>query len=211
MRIHVGVTSVLLLIFIMAGGLDHVKGQGVSITLLTFEGYTFSDRIDFSNGYGEIGDGFQWGVGFELGLSDVNAAEIYYQRMTSPGKIKPILGEVERGDVGINYIMFGGTRYLPLNAAVSAFGSMDLGVAVLSPSDNSSLSNSTKVAWGMRGGIRISPAERLSFRLHAQLLSPIQGASGGFYFGTGGSGAGVSTYSSIYQFNLGGSVNILLK
>ena len=29
---------------------------------------------------------------------------------------------------------------------------------------------------------------------------------GGLYFGTGGAGAGVSTYSSYYQFNLGGGL-----
>ena len=42
-------------------------------------------------------------------------------------------------------------------------------------------------------------------------MSPVQGAGGGFYFGTGGAGAGVSTYSTIYQFNVGGSINFRLK
>ena len=55
--------------------------QEKTVTLLTFGGYTFKDKIDFSEGYGEIGDGFQWGAGFELGLSDENAVEIIYQRM----------------------------------------------------------------------------------------------------------------------------------
>lgn len=55
------------------------------------------------------------------------------------------------------------------------------------------------------------PGEVAGIRLQAQLLSPVQAAGGGFYFGTGGSGIGVSTYSSIYQFNLGGSLVFRLK
>jgi hypothetical protein len=37
-------------------------------------------------------------------------------------------------------------------------------------------------------------------------MSAVQSAGGGLYFGTGGGGAGVSTYSSMYQFGLGGGL-----
>jgi hypothetical protein len=54
-------------------------------------------------------------------------------------------------------------------------------------------------------------SEKVSLRIHGQLLSPVQWAGGGFYFGTGGSGAGVTTGSTIYQFNVGGSLNYKLR
>jgi hypothetical protein len=38
----------------------------------------------------------------------------------------------------------------------------------------------------------------------------VQGAGGGLYFGTGGAGAGVSTYSSMLQFGLGGGLTFAL-
>jgi len=41
-------------------------------------------------------------------------------------------------------------------------------------------------------------------------MSIAQGAGGGLYFGTGGVGAGVSTYSSMYQFQLGGGLTFKL-
>lgn len=186
--------------------------QRGSVTLLTFGGFTFEDRVDFYNGYGKIGDGFQWGAGLEFGIDPYSAAEIYYQQLPTSGYLVAYIGDREEsGDVNINYIMAGGTRYLPINDILSGFGSFDVGLAVFSPQGRADLSNTTKFAWGLRGGLRIMPADRFSIRIHAQLLSPVQAAGGGFYFGTGGSGVGVSTYSTIYQFNLGGSVNIRLN
>ena len=180
-----------------------------TVTLLTFGGYTFKDQVDFSNAYGEIGDGFQWGGGFEVGLSDFNAVEIIYQRM-DPHTFVQALNTREGGEIGINYIMLGGTRYAPLNDKIAGFGTLDAGVGFLSPKDTQ-YDGVTKFAWGLRLGVRIMASEKVSIRLHGQLMSPVQGAGGGFYLGTGGAGAGVSTYSSIYQFNLGGSLNFRLK
>jgi len=189
-----------------------VFAQQGSITLLTFGGYTFEDRLDFYDGYGRIGDGFQWGAGLEIGIGPDNAVEMYYQQLPTTGYLVSYFGDFnEQGDVNMNYFMVGGTRYLPINDILSGFGSMDIGLAVISPQGRSEFDNTTKFAWGLRAGLRIMPAERFSMRIHAQLLSPVQAAGGGFYFGTGGSGVGVSTYSTIYQFNLGGSLNIRIK
>ncbi len=197
-------------VFLLSGSV--VFAQQGSITLLTFGGYTFEDRLDFYNGYGKIGDGFQWGAGLEIGINPYSAFEMYYQQLPTTGYLVSYIGDDnEQGDVNLNYIMVGGTRYAPINDILSGFGSMDIGLAVISPQGRSELDNTTKFAWGIRAGLRLMPAERFSIRIHAQLLSPVQAAGGGFYFGTGGSGVGVSTYSTIYQFNLGGSLNIRLK
>jgi opacity protein-like surface antigen len=198
-----------LLFLLLCSGSSLLAQQG-SITLLTFGGYTFEDQVDFSNGYGGIKDGFQWGVGLEVGISDENAFELYYQQLKTEGFVRTYLGESEAADIAVSYIMLGGTRYMPINDVLSGFGSLDVGLGVLAP-ESSSVSNSTKFAWGIRAGLRVKPAEKVSLRIHAQLLSPVQAAGGGFYFGTGGAGAGVSTYSSIYQFNLGGSLNFTIK
>ena len=42
--------------------------------------------------------------------------------------------------------------------------------------------------------------------MQAGLLSAVQSVGGGVYFGTGGAGAGVSGYSTFYQWNLGGGL-----
>jgi hypothetical protein len=181
-----------------------------SITLLTFESYTFADKFDTEYGTGKVQDGFQWGAGLEFGLSETSAVEIIYQHLDTDVYYQGFDRRYE-GSVGVNYLMIGGTRYAPVNDKISGFGSLDLGVGWFNPTSSLESEGSTKFSIGGRLGVRITASERVSLRLHAQLLSPVQWAGGGFYFGTGGSGAGVSTGSTIYQFNLGGSLNFKLR
>ena len=99
---------------------------------------------------------------------------------------------------------------MPVNETVSGFGTIDVGMVIASPKE-SQYDNVTKFTWAGRLGVRVKANDRLSMRVHAQITNPVQAFGGGLYFGTGGAGAGVSTYSTIWQFNLGGSVNIRLK
>jgi hypothetical protein len=181
-----------------------------TITLLTFESYTFADKFETEYGSGKIQDGFQWGVGLEFGLAETAAVELIYQNINTGVSYQGFNDRFE-GNVGINYAMLGGTKYAPVNDKISGFGSFDMGVAWSNPDASLDSESVTKFALGGRLGVRIQTSEKVSLRLHAQLLSPVQWAGGGFYFGTGGSGAGVSTGSTIYQFNLGGSLNFRLK
>lgn len=185
-----------------------------SITLLTFESYSFADKFETEYGPAKVSDGFQWGLGLEIMPKEDVAIELIYQNLKTDAFYTGWSNNSEKrfeGDVGINYALVGGTRYKPFNEKVAGFGSFDMGVAWMNPSSSLESSSVTKFALGGRLGVRISTSERVSLRLHAQLLSPVQWAGGGVYFGTGGSGAGVSTGSTIYQFNLGGSLNFKLK
>ncbi|MDH4057174.1 MAG: hypothetical protein OEU76_00350 [Cyclobacteriaceae bacterium] len=186
-----------------------------TITLLTFESYTFPDKFSTEYGNAKIEDGFQWGGGLEIGLEETMAIELIYQNLKTDAYYDAYSGSGTRerliGNVGINYLMLGGTKYLPLNDVIAGFGSLDVGVSWFNPSSSLGSSSITKFALGGRLGVRFMASDKVSIRIHAQLLSPVQWAGGGFYFGTGGSGAGVSTGSTIYQFNLGGSLNFRLK
>lgn len=192
--------------------LTGVKAQG-AITLLTFESFTFADRFDTEYGYGKIQDGFQWGAGLEFEVQPGAAIELIYQRLETDAYYQGYLSSDYSGDIVINYILLGATGYQPVNDVVSGFGTFNMGAGFTSNLDESLLSeNVTKFALGGRLGVKIAPVNsKLSIRLHAQILSPVQWFGGGFYFGTGGSGAGVSTGSTIWQFNLGGSVNYRIR
>jgi len=181
-----------------------------TITLLTFESYTFSDKFDTEYGTGKIGEGFQWGGGLEFGLSETTAIELIYHNMKTNVFYQGFDGRYE-GDMGINYVMLGGTRYAPLNEKISGFGTVDLGMAWSSPEKSLNVESATKFAVGLRLGARIMASEKVSFRLHGQVFSPVQWAGGGVFIGTGGTGAGVTTGSTIWQWNLGGSLNFRLK
>ncbi len=202
--------SVLIILFSV---ITTAKAQDV--TLLTFESYTFADKVEFPYGYGKIYDGFQWGVGLEIGLSEYNAIEIIYQNLVADVYVEDyyfsvINPDTYYGEATFNYILVGGTRYLPVNDVLSGFGSLDIGMTIASPNGDQ-FDSVTKFTWAGRLGLRVKGSGRLSFRVHAQITNPVQAFGGGLYFGTGGAGAGVSTYSTIWQFNLGGSVNLQLR
>ena len=181
-----------------------------TVTLLTFESYTFQDKFDTEYGSGKIQDGFQWGTGLELGLHETAAIELIYQHMDGDVYYQGI-NQQYTGKVGVNYFLIGGTRSAPVNDKISGFGTLDLGAGHFTTSSSLASENVTKFTIGGRLGLRIAVSEKVSIRLHGQLLSPVQWAGGGFYFGTGGTGAGVSTGSTIYQWNLGGSLNFRIR
>lgn len=185
-----------------------------TVTLMTFESYTFADKFDTEYGSGKVQDGFQWGVGLEIGMNEETAIEIIYQNLNTTAYYDGYaVNGFERysGSLNVNYAMIGGTRYMPINEKISGFGTLDLGVGWFVPEESLSSETVTKFSWGGRLGLRFMASEKVSLRIHTQLLSPVQWAGGGFYFGTGGSGAGVTTGSTVYQFNLGGSLNFRLK
>ncbi len=187
------------------------SAQG-SVSLLTFGGYTFADRFSTYYGYGQIGSGFQWGGGLEFEMRPNTAIELIYQRMDPNAYYDGEFNKRFSGQIGINYIMIGGTQYQPFNDVISGFGSFDMGVAFTSNvASTLSSENVTKFALGGRLGLRIAPSDKISLRIHAQLLSPVQWFGGGFYFGSGGGGTTVSTGSTIFQFSLGGSVNYRIR
>ena len=202
--------KIMTLFFVMTAA---YTAHAQSVTLLSFGGYTFQQKIRYSNADIKIGNGFQWG-GLEIGINDSKAIELIYQRM-DPQVRATYYGigapDPESVDAGVNYIMVGGTNYFPLNDMLSAFGTVDLGVMFANPKNRPNLDGMTRFAWGIRGGLKASLSEVISLRIHAQLFSPVEAFGGGVWFGSGGSGGGISTYSTIYQFDLGGSLNIKIK
>jgi len=185
-----------------------------TVTLMTFESYTFSDQFDTEYGTGKVEDGFQWGGGLEFGLGEVMAIELIYQNMKTTayydgyGVVNPIR---YKGTLGVNYAMIGATKYMPVSDKVSGFGTFNMGVGWFSPEESLASEDVAKFTLGGKLGVRVKASEKVSLRLHVQLFSPVQWAGGGFYFGTGGAGTGVTTGSTIWQWNLGGSLNYRLK
>ncbi|MHA7129336.1 outer membrane beta-barrel protein [Algoriphagus namhaensis] len=190
------------------------------IRLNTYAGYVFKDRVDsyFSNSSyydGTIEDGFRWGVGLEYHIPQRGALELQYLRQST---IAPTVyqdggifgGEIQRTtfDLDINWIFVNGTRYFPINEIVEPFAGAGIGMGIFSLAnpDSGRESSATKFAWNIKGGSNFWLAENIAFRAQASLVSAVQSIGGGFYFGTGGSSAGLSTYSSMYQFSFEGGL-----
>ncbi|HEX5667976.1 MAG TPA: hypothetical protein VFX73_04175 [Chitinophagaceae bacterium] len=195
----------------------NAAAQGVKINAYT--NYVFDDRVDSyydNTSYfeGKIKGGFQWGVGLQYNFKEFYGLEItYYNQSTTANANYQVPGSiaVKNGnfDVNLNWIMLNGVRELRKpGSKFEAFGGMGLGVALINTENrqNGNTESSTNFAWQLRGGGNIWVSEKIAIKLNAQLQSAVQSVGGGFYIGTGGSGAGVSSYSSLLQFGLGGGL-----
>jgi hypothetical protein len=189
-----------------------------SIRLNLYGAYAFQDSFDSYYDYGsyyqgQLQDGIQYGAGIDFEIKPNSHLEFLYLREDSNAPTQyydgGIYDKYADFDVALNYVMLGGTRsFRQNNSPVEGFGGLMAGIAVIdiqNPKNNYS-QNATKFAWGIKAGAIIWATNNLGIKLQGQLLSVAQSVGGGVYFGTGGPGAGISSYSSLYQFTLGGGL-----
>jgi hypothetical protein len=183
-----------------------------------YSAYAFDDKVDSysnANNYfrGKLNGGFLWGGGIEYKLDEDYGVEILYQRLDSEA---PMIFANDSPqpkskvfDYGLNYVMLGANRYALLaDGKIEPYGGLLGGLAIFSvknpePGGSSTI---TKFAWGGRLGVTLWATEKIGIRFQTQINSAAQSIGGGAYFGTGGSGAAVSSYSSMLQFGLGGGL-----
>ena len=178
--------------------------------------YVFDDKVDnyaTSTSYYNtvIKGGVVWGGSLEYMLQNAYGVEFKYLRQDTKAPTTYYYNGDKNGDfkIGINWITLGFNRYQHFdNDKLEGYGGLDLGVAILdakSPNDNTSRS-ATKFGWGLKLGLNIFASPKFGIKLQTSLMSAVQSVGGSLYFGTGGGGAGVATYSSFLQFGLGGGI-----
>jgi hypothetical protein len=193
---------------LLLGGAAHAQ----TLRLNGYGGYTFKDRFNLSgsyNGYsynnGAINASAHFGGGLEVLVTETKGFEIFYQNQPTTGYLE--YGPVKRETpVSANYLMLGGVGYAPFGDRVSGYGGLGIGAGWFT----SDFGSGTKFAWGARLGLMINFTESVGIKLGTQLFSPVQGTGGGLYFGTGGVSAGVSPYSTVYQFGFTGGLSFTL-
>jgi len=210
MKSKLSVLAVILLFSVTAGAQE--------VRLNAYSSYVFDDGVDSyydpTNNYsGTIKGGLQWGGGLEYMMRPNQGIELLYigQSTTAPMTYyqNNLNAKHTNFDVGISYLMLASNRYVKKpGSKVEGYGGLMLGAAFFSVKnpETSYSGSATKFAWGVRLGANIWASEKVAVKLQAQLLSAVQSAGGGLYFGTGGVSTGVSTYSSMYQFSLGGGL-----
>ncbi len=195
--------------------------SGPQVRLNGYTTYAFADNhvdsyySETSYFEGAFEGGFQWGGGLEVLPAPGMGVEFLYLRLDSQAPIEYFDGTVQftEFDIAHNYLFLGFNKYVNINPRVEPYGGLMLGMAIydVSNPDNSNSGSSTKFAWGLRGGLNIWANERVGIKMQAALISAVQAVGGGVYFGTGGAGAGVSGFSTYYQFNLGGGLVFRLR
>jgi hypothetical protein len=181
--------------------------------------YNFDDDIATTDGInyfnGTIKGGLLWGFGLEYDITKSHGVELYYFREDTdvPANYYTGTNYTQTFKMAANYILIGNVSYLNMrNSRIEPFGGGMIGMAIIENKEPlvGAPTSTTKFAWGLKAGLNIMASKRVGLKLQAQLLSAVQSTGGGLYVGTGGTGAGMSTYSSMLQFGLGGGITIKL-
>ena len=183
------------------------------IELIPNAGYTFPSRTDFYDTYGRINGGLNLGGSLKFNLNRSLGVEVLYNHMnTQSGLYEYGYGgeKLAGGDLKLDYIMLGLVPSFGIpGSTVRPFVGAFLGAAVMTPgAANTDYTSETKFAVGFQLGTYIYCSPRVGIQLKAQMLSPVDGSGGGFYFSNYGAGSNISTYNSIYQFSLNAGVII---
>jgi hypothetical protein len=215
------IKSLLLSIVLVAMVTGLASAQNIRFN--AYAAYVFDDKVDsyYSNtDYydGKIEGGFQWGGGLEFMASPTKGIELKYLRQDTKAPMEYYSFDNNRVmntefDLAINYVLLGGTNYFKgVGNKVEPYGGLEIGMAIfdIENPDTGKSEGSTKFAWGFKLGTNIWASEKVGIKLQGELLSAVQSAGGGVYFGTGGAGAGVSAYSTMYQWILGGGLTFKL-
>ncbi|MWB96392.1 outer membrane beta-barrel protein [Flavobacterium sp. GA093] len=188
--------------------------------------YTFEDNFDsyydLGNYYqGQLQDGFQYGLGIELEVHPNSFVELSYLREDTHAPTQYYNGgafnKYANFDVNMNYILLGGTRsFRSPDSDFEGFAGIMAGIGIIGIDGSTSnmsgtvtgnhSDSATKFAWGLKAGVTYWASKNVGIKFQGQMLSITQSVGGGVYFGTGGVSTGVSSYSSLYQFSLGGGL-----
>jgi opacity protein-like surface antigen len=204
-------------IFLIAGLTSLATAQ--HIRLNGYAAYVFDDKIDSyydqnNQYYGQINGGFQWGAGLEYLVSPSKGIELKYLRRDAVAPMhyykNSLIQQNKNFDIALNYVLVGGNNYFQTGGKVEPYAGASLGMCIITlknveaGNDN----QATKFAWGVKLGTNIWATEKVGIKLQVDLISAVQSAGGSLYFGTGGTGAGIGMYSTMYQWVLGGGLTI---
>lgn len=183
-----------------------------SVELTPIAGYTFRSTVNITNGEARINDGFTYGGALTIAPSPYNAIEISYYRYETTATAQSGYSGFEfvSKDVAVNYMLIGGQRLFPVNDKVTPFTGFNIGAGWLGSKDDS-FSTITKFAMGFDAGVKIMVSEKVGLRLQTNFIFPITSAGGSFYWGSGGSGVGLTGYVPIWSFGFNGGLIFKIK
>ena len=176
-------------------------------------GYRVGGNVDiyYDNTWGDIGikDSESFGVDLDYQLRPGFAVNLsWYAQDTQMDFYSPY-EKVSLGDIWINYFMVNGIYEKEIDKITPYFG-LGIGMTTAHPS-NRNLDSRAYFAANLMGGVKIALNERLSIKLRAAMLMPLQFGSGGLFCGTGsGCSVGVGASTTIIQGDFSGGVVVKL-
>jgi hypothetical protein len=200
----------LLIAVVLILSVQFVKAQKSPLQINLYGHYVFQDRIEFDGYYGYVKEGFQYGAGLEYLIENHASIELKYLRQNTSFPLYNPSGNnhINEGkDAGtVNYIMLGGTGFMPANSAskVVPYAGLGLGVGILDGTESDK--SATKFAWDTKLGVQFKSSGKISLKLQATLQSIMTTFGSDFYLSSVGTVIAVPDYATLLQFGLGGAI-----
>ena len=157
------------LFFIMAAGYS----QHLSVN--AFGGYTFRDKINFSNAYTYINAGGMWGASIEGVNAQGTGLEILYQyQSTSTPTTIYIPSQTFSSSTVISYLLLNFEQYYTNNPKIQPYGGLGLGAAFYK-SDYQGSTSETKFAWDIKARCKISNVQFSWFKNRSTAVVQLSG------------------------------------
>lgn len=176
--------------------------------------YTFQETFPVYAGTVRIHDGATYAGTLAVVLADKAEIKFTYQNQQTMLDLQRYpyqFGDYDN-EATIQYYVLGFNRLhaLPSNPKIIPYAGGGIAVANLS-FDSDKYESVTRAAFTLNLGSKFMINDRIGINAYALMQSPISGF--GLYAGagTGGASAGVSTYSYVIQFALGGGLIYKLK
>jgi len=188
------VLSVGLLCIVVAGYSQH-------LSINAFGGYTFRDKINYSNAYTYINAGGMWGASAEGVNAQGTGLEILYQyQSTGTPTTTYFPTQTFNSNTVVSYLLLNFEQYYMANPKIQPYGGLGLGAAFYKSNFQGSTS-ATKFAWDVKAGVKFKMSSSFGIKIGAQLLSSSQATGTAFYYGYV-----YTTYATILQFGLTGGL-----
>lgn len=205
-------TAMIFLLLISPTGWAQQPQHRLEIT--PFGGYQFLGKtsVYYQNSSGDIDIKDSEVFGFSINIPAAYGAEVelFYSRQDSRLDFKG--GAFGTGetlfDMSVEYFQIGVLRGVQ-QGNLLPFGVFTVGATNFNPKEDG-LSSEWRFSLTVGLGAKVYLSEKIGIRLQGNLLMPVQWAGGSVYFGTGGSGVGVSAGSTMLQIDVRGGLIILL-
>lgn len=199
---------------LFAGMLVAVYAMSQEIQINPYANYFMAGRLNGYEADALFENGPDFGLGLSYGLGRGKNIEVSYTIAASSAALRRNdIGTIsEETNMTFGYIQAGYVQDIMLKkpqADIRPFGLFTIGAAYLNPED-ASYSTVWRFAAAIGGGLKYFITDRVGLRVQARMLMPLFFEGGGFYCGSGGCGAGVSTFTPLVQGDVGGGVVIKL-
>jgi hypothetical protein len=151
-----------------------------------------------------------YGVAVDMVLRNNITLEIQYMMQTTRAEERSVGGDVVHATELTNHLIQGGGLYSrALSSRSDVFGGLMFGLEVFSPT-KPEYESVVRFLGTLTAGTKLWITDAIGIRLQAALNMPMVLSGVGFYFGTGGTNYGASTFIQLLQFNFGGGIVVRL-